>query len=311
MRVAIIGGTRFLGRAIVKGLLRRKHEVISVHRGQTSFEADGMKEVFLDKNDRREMSSFFRETDLDAVMDTILQAEDLRFIIPLLESKIGHYVHCGSTGVYTPMEKIPAREDDPCDPPTELGGFEKKLEQDKVLLDAYRDSGFPATIMRPTNIQGPGDIPLDLWGGRDPNYFRRISRDKKIIVPNDGRALLQPGYVEELGDAFCLALENPDSKGQIYNISRERSVTLNSYLSLIMNIMGSSSEVEHLDLDEILAQYPEYFESGSSGLRFVCEHMCVDISKAKRDLGFHPRIDLEEALRRNLEWMRERDILDY
>ncbi len=311
MKVAVIGGTRFLGRAIVDGLLARGHEVTAVHRGKTPFEREGLKEVHLDKNDRESFGRFLTEQRFDAVIDTIMSAEDLEFAIPLLEGRIAGYVHCGSTGVYAPMKRHPAREEDPCDPPNELGGYGTKLEQDRVLLDAYRERDFPCTILRPSNIYGPGDVPLDIWGGRDPGIIRAIGEGKEVIVPNDGRALIQPGYVRELGDAFSLPLENGRSIGEIYNISSQRCVTLNTYLSIMMDIMGSSSEVRHIPMKELISANRDYFGPDPRGLRFVCEHMSIDISKAERELGFDPQISLEDGMRRNLEWMSDRGLLDY
>jgi nucleoside-diphosphate-sugar epimerase len=311
MKTVVIGGTRFLGRSIVRGLLKRGHEVTAVHRGQTAFNVEDMQEVFLDKTDREALAGFLRKADFDVVMDTILSADDLKFIIPLLDGKIKNYVHCGSTGVYAPMRILPAREDDPCDPPDELGGFGSKLEQDQVLLQAHRETDFPATILRPSNIYGPGDIPLDIWGGRNQGFFKRLCRGDPITVPNDGKALLQPGYVEELGDAFSLPLEHEEAIGQVYNISSQRCVTLNEYLSTMKDIVGSSSPVEHMPVEQLSATYPQYFGAWPAGLKFLCEHMSVDVHKAMDQLGFSPRIPLEEGLRRNLEWMREENMVSY
>lgn len=293
------------------GLLARGHEVTAVHRGKTPFEREGLREVYLDKNDREAFGRFLTEQRFDAVIDTIMSAQDLDFAVPLLAGRIASYVHCGSTGVYAPMKRLPAREEDRCDPPDELGGYGSKLEQDRVLLEAYRERDFPCTVLRPSNIYGPGDVPLDIWGGRDPDIIRAIGEGEEVIVPNDGKALIQPGYVRELGDAFSLPLENARSMGEIYNISSQRCVTLNTYLSIMMDIMGSSSEVRHMPMDELISGNRDYLGPDPRGLRFVCEHMSIDISKAKRELGFAPQISLEDGMRRNLEWMRDRGLLDY
>jgi nucleoside-diphosphate-sugar epimerase len=311
MKVVVIGGTRFLGRAIMKGLTKRHHDVTAVHRGKTGFSHKGMKEVLLDKGDREAFRKFLSSVKCDAVIDTILSADDLNFVIPLLKGRIRNYVHCGSTGVYAPIKYLPAREEDPCDPPDELGGYGSKLEQDRVLMKAYSESGFPATVLRPSNIYGPGDIPLDIWGGRSQGFFRRMAKGEPITLPNEGRALLQPGYVEELGDAFSLPLGHEEAIGEIYNISSERCVTLNQYLSIMMDVVGSSSAVDHMPMEELISTYPQHFGSWPAGLKFVCEHMCIDVGKAKRGLGYKPEISLPEGLRRNLEWMKKEGMVQY
>jgi len=311
MKVIVIGGTRFLGISIIRGLLRRGYEVTSVHRGKTRAEIDGIEEVLLDKDDRNALGGLLSSARCDAVIDTIFSADDLRFVIPILDGRISNYIHCGSTGVYAPMKYLPAREDDECNPPEELGGYGSKLEQDEVLLGAYWESGFPSTILRPSNIYGPGDIPLDIWGGRSAGFFRRITRDEDITVPNDGKALIQPGYVEDLGDAFSLPLEHEGAVGQIFNISSDRCVTLDTYLEVMMDLVGSTSSVDHMPMEDLIEKYPQHFGSWPAGLKFVCEHMSIDISKARRQLGYAPRVSLEEGMRLNLDWMRSGGMVSY
>ncbi len=310
MNVLVIGGTRFLGLAIVRSLAAYGHYVIVAHRGLTSarLPAD-VHECYVDVRDRKDLRECLECHPFDAVIDTILDAPDLEYIVPLLRGKVKRFVHCGSTGVYTPIERIPAYENDGCNPSPELGGFDQKLRQDLYLLWEHRENGFPATILRPTNIYGPGDIPLDIWGGRSPGFFRRLLRHELITVPNDGRALLQPGFVTELGEAFAQALEAPEAIGQVYNISSPQAVTLNTYVDLLRGILNSRSPVIHATAETILEEFVPSGHVNESGLRFVCEHMCVDISKARRELGYMPLMSLEEGLSRNIRWMREQGYL--
>ena len=304
MNVLVLGGTRFLGLAIVQSLAAYGHRAVVAHRGCTQARLpDGVQEYHVDVRDRKELKACIAHHRFDAVVDTILNEADLEYLIPLLNGTIQHYVHCGSTGVYAPMKRIPAVESDECDPPTEMGGFEQKLAQDNVLLTAAREVGFPATILRPTNIYGPGDIPLDIWGSRNILFFRRLIRNEVVTLPNDGRALLQPGYVTELGEAFVQALESPETIGQVYNISSDRAVTLREYLDVIKRVLGSTSPVIFRSMERILENYGPTGRVSEGGLRFVCEHMCVDIDKARNDFGYMPLISLEEGMERNIEWM--------
>jgi len=91
----------------------------------------------------------------------------------------------------------------------------------------------------------------------------------------------------------------------------ERCVPLNTYLEIMMNIVGSSSSVDYMPIDEIIKTYFQYLGSWPAGLKFVCEHMCIDISKAKNRLGFAPKVSLEEGLGRNLDWMRREGMISF
>jgi len=310
MNVLVIGGTRFLGLSIVRSLVAYGHHVVVAHRGLTAAKLpDDVHEYHVDVRDRKDLKECLEYHPFDAVIDTILNVTDLEFLVPLLRDRAKRFIHCGSTGVYTPMKGVPAYENDASAPPPEMGGFEQKLKQDLFLLNEYRQNGFPATILRPTNIYGPGDIPLDVWGGRAAGFFRRVARHEMITLPNDGRALLQPGYVAELGEAFVQALEAPEAVGQVYNISSAQAVTLRTYLAVIKEVLGSRSPVVFSPMEDILAESLPSGRVNESGLRFVCEHMCVDINKARRELGYMPLISLEEGMARNVRWMREQGYL--
>lgn len=309
MRVLIIGGTRFIGPYIARHLLAHGHEVIALNRGKSpGLLPDEVVRVYCDKNDREKFKADLTNLKFDAVIDTCLEADDLKFVVPLLEGHISHFIHTSSTGVYAPIRRLPAREEDKIEI-VEGITFIHKWEQDKVLLEAHQRSGFPATIMRPSNIYGPGDVPLDIWGARNPKFFQRLIDHRPIAIPNDGRALFQPGYAEELTETFALALENQKSIGDIFNVSSPRALTLNEYVRLIAEILGSRSRTYYIPVEELIALYEEDGTINPVGARFVCEHMCIDISKARQELGYEPKISLEEGMERNIQWMFDQGLI--
>ncbi|HOF61602.1 MAG TPA: NAD-dependent epimerase/dehydratase family protein [Candidatus Latescibacteria bacterium] len=310
MKVLLIGGTRFLGLAIANALHRHGHKAVVAHRGHTKAALpETAREIHVDVADQKSLENCLLAEQYDAVVDTILGAKTLEWMVTTLNGRIRQFVHCGSTGVYAPMKRIPATEEDPCEALPQYGGFGAKLEQDEVLMRAHRQTGFPATVLRPTNIYGAGDIPLDIWGARNPAFFRRLTRNQPVTLPNDGRALLQPGHVSELGEAFALALESPHSIGRIYNISSARAVELRVYLDILKGILKSSSPVDFASAELLLERYLPENKINEGGLRFVVEHMCVDISRARAELGFDPQISLEEGLAENLQWMCEKGLI--
>ena len=305
----MMGGTRFIGPYIVGHLLAHGHKVLALNRGKSPGALpDEVERVYCDKNDREAFKANLSTLEFDVVIDTCLQADDLKFALPLLEGHISHFIHTSSTGVYAPIRRLPAREDDKIEM-VEGITFLQKWEQDKVLLEAHKRSGFPATIIRPSNIYGPGAVPLDVWGARNPKFFQRLIDNRPIAIPDDGRALFQPGYVEELTETFALALDNNKSTGEIYNVSSPRAVTLNEYVRLIAEILGSRSRTYHIPVEELIALYEEDGTIDPVGARFVCEHMCIDISKARRELGYKPEISLEEGMERNIQWMFDQGLI--
>jgi len=306
MKVLIVGGTRYLGVAIARELVDHGDRVTVLHRGKTPGDLPReVTHVLGDARDRELVEAQLREGGYDAVVDTILQAADLEWYLPLLKRYAGRLVHCGSTGVYAPADRVPSRETDPTLCPPELGGFGPKLAQDNALMDFHEKTGYGVCSLRVSNVIGAGDIPLDIWGARNPAYFQRLVDHQEIWIPNDGRALVQPVHVRDLARGFRAAIESEKASGQIYNLSSDRPVTLTGYAQYAKELLRSQSAFKFVSMDEILATA----KANEAGLRFLCEHMCIDSSKARRDLGYRPEFDIRESLRGTLEWMAQKGMI--
>ncbi len=307
MHILIIGGTRFLGAAIARELVAHGHRVSVLHRGQTAGDVPAEVEHILgDARDRAFVEPVLTPGRFDAVVDTILQSADLEWYLPLLHTSVGQLVHCGSTGVYAPMTTVPVREYDPTPCAPELGGFGQKLAQDRVLLEFHERVNFHVCSLRISNVFGAGDVPLDIWGARNPRYFQRLADGAEIWIPKDGTTLLQPVHVEDLARGFRAALEAPErTTGQVFNLSSERAVTLTRYAELAAELLGSDSAFRYVPIDEILATG----KANEAGLRFICEHMCIDSAKAGRVLHYEPQVSVREGLRDSLGWMIEKGLL--
>jgi nucleoside-diphosphate-sugar epimerase len=306
MRVLLIGGTRFLGPAIAKELFAHGHAVTVMHRGQTpACLPEGVRTRHGDARSQNDVEPLLEGNQYDAIVDTILNAEDLRWLLPLAHAHTGQLLHCGSTGVYAPAAYCPVREDDPTPCPQALGGFGFKLEQDQALLDYHEQTGFKTCSLRISNVFGVGDVPLDVWGARNPAYFQRVADGKELWIPGDGNALLQPVHVDDLARGFRAALESEKAAGQIYNLSSERAVTLNHYVEITKELLGSDSPIKQVSMEDILA----HGKANESGLRFICEHMSIDWTKARQELGYRPKITLQEGLADSLGWMISQGML--
>ena len=306
MKTLIIGGTRFLGAAIAEELLAKGHMVTVFHRGKTPGQLPcHVHHVLGDVNDRDKVQSLLAENAFDAVIDTILNAKTLEWLLPLLKQFTGQLVHCGSTGVYAPMAATPAREEDPTPCRPEYGGFEYKLEQDMALIRFHEETGFKTCSLRVSNVIGRWDMPLDIWGARNPAYCQRIADDDDIWIPNDGRALVQPVHIDDLAKGFRAAMECDIAAGQIYNLSSDRAITLTEYASMARDLLGSSSTFSFVPMNDIIATG----RCNEGGIRFLCEHMSIDWSKAHDHLGYMPRVSIRNGLRESLAWMVETGLL--
>ena len=162
------------------------------------------------------------------------------------------------------------------------------------------ECGFPATVIRPCYITGPGMVPLDNLGGRRKDYIADVLAEKVLDVPDDGQALLQPIHVIDLATSFCLCVENTRSIGQIYNICLSHAVPLWKYHELTAQALGKKAHLNFIPLEEMVRKYEG--KTGITDMRFVATHMCFSIEKAVRDLGYAPHCTPEEAIQETARW---------
>ena len=303
MKILMIGGTRLVGKAAVSDLTARGHEVTVMTRGKSGEHPDAAHSIRCDKDDRESFSEVLNSENWDAVIDTILDDEDLVFVSEHLQGRIQRFIHTGSIGVYATQTPIPASEEAPLVEHDAPFNFNHKLRQDIVLMRLCQEHDFPATSLRMSYIYGPGMGLLEGWGGRSSEYFRMMLEGKPVMLAGDGRALLHPGYVADLARAYGDSLETPQAIGQIYNIGGPHALMMRDYISLIAEQFNVKPSFEYASPEEIQSRYPEQVDL--RGLLFACEHMCCDISKAQRDLGWQPTTPLETGLATSIEWMRE------
>ena len=301
MKVILFGGTGWLGHNIAKILASKNIDVTIVTRGKKQTfagEVAGIRSIIADKKDESAMREIF-QTRYTHVIDTVPTVESID-LIAKYGTAVRHYIHCSSTGGYTPLPFIP------CDETARYGGFDngtgwdRKRIFDNKVLELFLNKGFPATVIRPCYITGEGMLPLDNFGDRRADFIPDLIAEKPIVLPEGGNALLQPIHVKDLAQSFYLALMHPETAmGQVYNICLSHAVTLNRYVELNAAAFGKKPNVSYMSVDEILKTFPDVSEVD---LRFVVCHMCFSIEKAKRDLEYKPFYTPEEAIEETAFW---------
>lgn len=263
-----------------------------------------MRVVQADKNDAAALERAAAPFKPEVIIDTVPTETSIRNVHGLFAGKIRHYIQCSSTGVYAPLQYLPGDEAHPWDPKS--GDFFATCAlRDHFALGLHGDK-FPVTILRPTMIIGPGALPVNNLGGRDAQFLQDLAADRPLELPEDGDALVQAGLNADLAQAFVLAAEQPErSIGEIFNISCARAVTLRDYLGYFKEAMGSASPLVPTPVETILANHAGDGRADSYWLRFLCLHMCYDLSKARERLGYHPPHSVRDGVRLVVEWAKE------
>ncbi len=311
MKVLIVGGTRYLGREVMIRLAERGDEVTVLNRGRTDCALpENVECATADITEPQAIVQALEGQRFDTCLHMIaMDGARAAAVIDAVWGTIDHYVQCGSTGVFMPLQRCPADETEPVDPPApEWGGFGSKADSDQVARELCEEYDLPLTILRPTNVMGPGDVPIDLLGGRDPEFFQGILDGGPITIPNLGEGLLQPGDVRDLADAFVLAIDQPEKAGE-YNISSPYAITHNYYAELLADAMDVDPEARHVPVEDLIEEYEGTDRFSVRGIRFFAEHMCFTIEKARRELGYEPNYVAEDTVEQTVRWMFDNNVI--
>lgn len=301
MNILVFGGTGWVGHHIVRQFARDGHDVTVCSRGKKNTFSDempdGIRTLQADKSSDADVARVF-QTPYDVVIDSVPTVESIDNVARNARG-LKHYLHCSSTGGYAPLTRVPGDETMPYD--EFMGGWKHKGVVDAMVLDLHHRSGFPATVIRPSYITGPGMLPLDNLGGRREDFIPDILDGKPLDLPGDGQALLHPIHVVDLARGFLLAAQRPGvSIGQIYNFCLDKAVPIQRYIRLNAAALDREAKINLMSVEGMLEKYrPDVHEVG---LRFFATHMCYDITKAKTQLGYRPHVTTEVAVEQTARW---------
>ena len=304
MNVLVLGGTRFLGLFVVKALLHRGHRVVSMNidANATSVLPPEAENINCNRRDYARLRELLAGRGIEAVIDIVslpTLPKDISAVLDAVGTDLHRYVFSSSTTVYEKTGVYPITEDFPRAGKEAFGPYTAaKLECENFLFDQHQSNRLPISIIRPTKIYGP-----EGYTYREGFHFDRLTRHRPILIPNDGNMLAQYGYVEDLAEAFCLTLEREQAVGQAFTITGSEMITLNVYIDLLAEIIGVEPRKVYFDT-RLLKRFPK------PGLYFGDAwrqegHDCYDITKAREQLGFVPKVKVREGFRRTFDWYKE------
>lgn len=323
MKVFVTGGTGFTGAALVQRLLEDGHEVTALDKqpglAATDLERQGARIVYGSVTDREAVRRCMADVDVVhhlaaafrdvGVPDQIYQDVNVTGTRIVLEESIAagarKLVYCSTQGVHGHIESPPGDETSPIAP---ADYYQQTKYEGELEVQRLAPGKIEYTIIRPTAIYGPGD----------PGRFVMIyKRAKKGVFPmfGSGRTYYHPVYIDNLVDAFVLAASNGVGAGNAYIIGDDEYFPIQDLVKRVGRSIGVDVRTPHYPILPLIVA------------GHVCEKLCkpfgiqppifprrVDwfrqirafrIDKARRDLGYEPRIGIEEGLRRTGEWYRE------
>ena len=311
MRVVVIGGSGHVGTFLVPRLVEAGHEVASISRGRREpYRADGawhsVEQVTLDR-EAEEAGGTFGERVLalepDAVIDMIcFTPESARHIVEAIRGRVRHFLHCGTIWVHGYSTLVPATEDLPRHPFGEYGIQKASIEE--YLLDEARRHDFPATVLHPGHIVGPGWAPLNPAGNFGLRVFEKLARGEELILPNLGMETVHHVHADDVAQAFVLALDNWSvAVGESFHVVSPGALTLRGYAEAVAGWFGETASLRFTSWEEWRGSVSE--EEAQGTWDHIAHSPNCSIAKARRLLEYQPRYTSLQAVRESLGWLIE------
>ncbi len=241
MRVVVIGSTGHIGTYIVPRLIAAGHEVIAISRSRREPYAlcgawKFVTRLQLDRAEEEGRGTFgerIRALRPDVVIDLIcFTPESARHLVESLRGQIQHFLHCGTIWVHGPSVQAPTTEDAPRRPFGDYGT--KKAAIEEYLLREARLAGFPATLLHPGHIVGPGWEPLNPAGHFNPEVFGRLARGEEVILPNLGLETVHHVHADDVAQTFVQAMVHRSvAIGECFHVVSAAALTLRGYAEAV------------------------------------------------------------------------------
>ncbi len=289
------------------------------------------------------MKELFASEEFDCVYDMCAyHPADVEMVTDLFGGRTGHYVFISSIAIYAPSLILPISEEYPVDrsPAQNEYGLHKILCEDH-LLSEHNATGFPATTVVLPMVIGPRNILPD----REQRMFARLLSGRPILIPGDGTALSQVGYVEDHAEAFCQMLGRPETVGQRYNLTGSEFFSDEGYVDVFAAATGREAEkvfvpaelmdrlwdgelelatgrpsVAHIDIRagesnqrrDLAAvqrwQLSTLIEKAQPNLHRWSSGLVLSIDKVARDIGWRPRHSFRQAVEQTFDWFQHDDL---
>ncbi|MFC4554918.1 SDR family oxidoreductase [Georgenia faecalis] len=256
LRVLFIGGSGIISSASTALAAQRGVELTLLNRGTGRRDVpDGVRQVVGDIRDPDSVRAALGTEEFDAVVDWVAFTPDhVRTDLDLFEGRTGQYVFISSASAYqTPANRLPIRESTPLRNPFWQYSRDK-IACEEVLVEAYRDRGFPATIVRPSHTYDRTLVPFDAgW-----TFIERMRQGKEVVVHGDGSSLWTLTHHTDFAKGFVPLLGHPRTLGEAFHITSDDVLTWDAIAHALARAAGTQARIVHVPSDVIAAHDAEW-----------------------------------------------------
>ena len=305
MKLLFIGGTGIISSACSELVVSRGHELFVLNRSASRKHPlpEGATALTGDiRADEAHLASLLAGHRFDAVVDYIaFTVNDIERDLRLFRDKTDQFVFISSASAYQkPVKNYLITEETPLENPY-WEYSRNKIACEVRLMQAYREEGFPVTIIRPSHTYGPTQIPFGVSSWLHPwTVVDRMQRGLKVIVPGDGTSLWVLTWNADLARGLVGLLGNPNAIGQAFQITSDEVLSWDQIHLEVYQALGLAPNLIHIPSDLIAAFWPH---ATGSLIGDKSNSVVFDNSKIKRFVrDFICEVKWAEGVRRSLAW---------
>ena len=211
----------------------------------------------------------------------------VNLLVAARDAKVKRVVYAASSSAYGDTPTLPKREDMTPNPISPYAVA--KLASEHYMISFYRCYGLETVCLRYYNVFGPRQDPTSPYSGVLAKFITLMLKGEAPTIFGDGTQSRDFTYIDNTVEANLLAAKAPADEvaGQVFNVATGRRVDLNEMFQALKKLTGYSGEVQYGP------------ERGGD-----IKHSLADIARAEKHMGYKPKVDFEEGLRRTVEWYR-------
>ena len=310
MKILMIGGTGTISSAITRQLAAGGHELWLINRGNRSDELpEGVRLVTGDINEHTdEVVAKLGDETFDAVCEFIgFLPEQVARDIAIFSGRTRQYVFISSASAYNkPVRQYVISEGTSlANPHWEYS--RNKIACEELLMKAYRENGFPVTIVRPSHTYCERGVPVSVHGPKGSwQVLKRMMEGKPVIVHGDGSSLWTLTWNEDFARGFIGLLGNPTAIGEAFQIMSDESLTWNQIYQSVADALGVTFKPYHISSDFLAAIAPAAYDFEGNLLGDKAATVVFDCSKLKRAVpGFCATTRFDQGVRKAVAYLKE------
>lgn len=256
-RILIIGGSRFLGPALINKLIEEHCEITVFNRGNNYGNALPHQAIHL-KGDRRDIKTLeiLSQKKYDLIYDfCCFNKTDAINLLANIQPT-AHIVLLSTAAVYKKPRIYPLTEESELGEWNSFGDYgTQKVDAENEFMSFAKKNGLKLTIFRPVYLLG-----INNYFDRENYFFSRIANGDPILTPGRGNALIQFAFLEETALAFKVVPEQQKDQIEILNIAGNEYISVEDFILLCAAIAKKRPRIVELDTESVDLKEEHFYD---------------------------------------------------